>query len=204
MTPAARPALSHVLVAMTGASGAAYGLRLLERLASGGQAERVSLIVSREGAQTCLLETGVRLGTRQDLDRAGFPDVEAVDNRDFCADVASGSRAPDAMVIVPCSLATVGALASGNGRNLIHRAADVALKERRRLLLVPRETPLNEIHLKNLLRLNRAGAVVMPAAPAFYTRPETLDDLVDAFVSKILLQLGLAVPEAHRWSRPAR
>lgn len=190
----------RVLLAITGASGSIYGLRLLEELLKAGY--QVTLVASVSGREVCRFETGVELGDAEALKaRWGLPNA-ALTLRgadDLWAPEASGSAAPDAMVIAPCSMGTVGRIAAGIAANLIERAADVMLKERRPLLLLPRETPFSSIHLENLLKLSRAGARIVPAMPAFYQQPQTLDDLVDFVVGKLLDQLGINHSLFRRW-----
>jgi 4-hydroxy-3-polyprenylbenzoate decarboxylase len=193
----------HILVAMTGASGSIYGLHLTKELLRAGC--RVSLLLSEPGRQVLNYETGLDwsfdLVERQRQVRAHFAAerIDCLGNADFFASVASGSNAADAMVVVPCSMGTAGRIAAGLSGTLLERAADVMLKERRPLLLVPRETPLSIIHLENLLRLARAGAVVIPAMPAFYHAPQTLDDLIAFVVGKVLDQLGVKHQLFKRW-----
>lgn len=193
----------HLLVAMTGASGSVYGLRLTAELL---RAEcRVSLLLSEPGRQVLNYETGLGWSgeptERLRQVRAHFASerIACLDNADLFAAVASGSNTADAMVIAPCSMGTAGRLAAGLSETLLERAADVMLKERRPLLLVPRETPLSVIHLENLLRLARAGAAVIPAMPAFYHAPQSLDDLVAFVVGKVLDQLGIEHQLFRRW-----
>jgi len=196
--------MKHVLVAMTGASGSVYGLRLVEELLQAGC--RVSLLLSEPGRQVlnyeCGLSWSVGRNERQAQVQAYFVDqpIACLDNNDLFAPVASGSNPADAMVVCPCSMGTAGRIAAGLSGTLLERAADVMLKERRPLLLVPRETPLNVIHLENLLRLGRAGAVVIPAMPAFYHGPQTIDDLVTFVVGKVLDQLAIEHQLFRRWS----
>lgn len=186
----------HVVIALTGASGSIYGIRLIETLLQKGA--RVSVLVTEAGCQVLYHETGLAwaaAGTiRQDdvRDYFGTDAVDYLDVGDIGATIASGSAAVDAMVIVPCSMGTAGRIAAGLSSNLLERAADVMLKEKRPLIVVPRETPLSSIHLENLLRLSRAGAVVLPAMPGFYHLPDSLESLVDFLVGKIMDQLGLA------------
>jgi len=193
----------HLLVAITGASGSIYGLRLTEELLRAGC--RVSLLLSEPGRQVLNYETGLQWSMepaeRQRQVRAHFATerIVCLDNGDLFNAVASGSSAPAAMVIAPCSMGTAGRLAAGLSETLLERAADVMLKERRPLLVVPRETPLSVIHLENLLRLARAGAVVIPAMPAFYHAPQSLDDLVAFVVGKVLDQLGVEHQLFQRW-----
>jgi 4-hydroxy-3-polyprenylbenzoate decarboxylase len=197
MTSIAREGQPHIALAWTGASGIQYGLRLLECLLTSGC--HVSLMVSRPAQVVIGAETDLCLPARTaDLRRAlleRFPQGQgrlSVYGRDqWTAPVASGSAAPDAMVVCPCTTATVSAIAAGASRSLIERAADVVLKERRTLLLVVRETPFSAIHLENMLRLARAGAVIMPAAPGFYHRPESVGDLVDFMVARVMDHLRL-------------
>jgi len=193
----------HLLVAITGASGSIYGLRLTEELLRVGC--QVSLLLSEPGRQVLNYETGLQwsleLAERQRQVRAHFATerIACLDNRDLFSAVASGSSAPAAMVVAPCSMGTAGRIAAGLSETLLERVADVMLKERRPLLLVPRETPLSVIHLENLLRLARAGAVVIPAMPAFYHAPQSLDDLVAFVVGKVLDQLGVEHQLFRRW-----
>jgi flavin prenyltransferase len=193
-----------LVVAITGASGAPYAVRLLESLVA---AERpVQLIVSRHGLR--LLDTEVGIGSLDALRaRVGAPAWDAhvicFDDDDRGAAPASGSALSAGMVICPCSMGTLSAIAVGASRSLVERAADVALKERRRLVLVPRETPLSAIHLENMLRLTRAGAVVLPAAPGFYHRPHSIDDLVNFVVARVLDHLDVPHHLMARWAGSA-
>ena len=191
-----------LVFAITGASGAPYAVRLLEQLV---RAKRdVWLIVSSHGQRLLATECGM-----QDLDAlrartggaAGWKQsITVFDDGDRGARPASGSAKSAGMVICPCSMGTLAAIAAGTSRSLVERAADVALKERRALLLVTRETPLSAIHLENMLRVTRAGAIVMPAAPGFYHRPERVDDLVDFIVARALDHLGVEAKVGARWS----
>lgn len=189
-----------ILVAITGASGAIYGLRLVEELLAGGHA--VTLVASDSGREVCRYETGVAVDDVETLRRHwGMSEAPLVlrGQNDLWAPEASGSAAPDAMVVAPCSMGTVGRIAAGISANLIERAADVMLKEARPLILLPRETPLSAIHLENLLRLSRAGARIVPAMPAFYHGPQTMDDLISFVVGKLLDQLGINHRLFKRW-----
>jgi 4-hydroxy-3-polyprenylbenzoate decarboxylase len=189
-----------IVVAITGASGAPYAVRLLESLVA---AERpVQLIVSSHGLR--LLSTELDIDSsdalRTRVGEAGWDSwVKCFDDNDRGAAPASGSALNAGMVICPCSMGTLSAIAVGASRSLVERAADVALKERRPLVLVPRETPLSAIHLENMLRVTRAGAVVMPASPGFYHRPRGLDDLVDFIVARVLDHLGVPHRLVARW-----
>ncbi|HEY2067315.1 MAG TPA: flavin prenyltransferase UbiX [Gemmatimonadaceae bacterium] len=189
-----------LVFAVTGASGAPYAVRLLEQLLVAGQ--RVQLIVSRHGLRLLEAETQVRslddlrtvVGAER-FDRLVTP----FDDDDRGAAPASGSARNRGMVICPCSMGTISAISQGTSRSLVERAADVALKERRRLVLVPRETPYSAIHLENMLRVTRAGAVVLPASPGFYHRPQLIEELVDFVVARVLDQLGIEHRIGHRW-----
>ena len=181
-----------IIVAITGATGAIYGVRILERLREAGA--ETHLVISRWGARTLLPET-----------RYSREQVEALATvhyapGDMGAAISSGSFRTDGMVIAPCSAKTLAAVAHGFGENLVHRAADVVLKERRKLVLVVREAPLSDIHLENMLKLSRMGSVVLPPMPAFYNHPRTVDDVVDHTVSRVLDQFGLDVSGVERWS----
>ncbi|MCE8011224.1 flavin prenyltransferase UbiX [Billgrantia desiderata] len=194
-----------VTVALTGASGAQYGLRLIEALVAAGH--EVWVMVSKAAHLVIETETDTSLPARPERlaralrERSGAAEGQILcfGREDWMAPVASGSGAPSAMVICPCSTGTLSAVATGASNNLIERAADVALKERRQLILVPRETPLSAIHLEHMLNLTRLGAVILPAAPGFYHRPTTVDDLVDFIVARILNQLGIEHRLMPRW-----
>jgi 4-hydroxy-3-polyprenylbenzoate decarboxylase len=196
----ARPSLAPLVVAITGASGAPYALRLLEALVRGDR--EVWLIVSSHGWRLLGTETGIatEAALRRHVGAARWDaTVRVFDDGDRGAAPASGSTLTAGMVICPCSMGTVAAIAHGTSRSLVERAADVTLKERRRLIVVPRETPLSEIHLENLLRLSRAGAVVLPAAPGFYHRPAAVSELVDFVVARVLDHAGIAHAVGKRW-----
>ena len=189
-----------LVVAITGASGAPYAVRLLQALAAAGQP--TWLIVSEHGFRLLQTESGVD-SIEQLRNRVGASawdgNVRVFDDRDRGALPASGSVPTKGMVICPCSMGTVAAIATGTSRSLIERAAYVVLKERRKLVVVPRETPYSDIHLENMLRLTRAGAVVLPASPGFYHGPTRIDELVDFVVGRILDHVG--VPNnMPRWS----
>jgi len=189
-----------IVMAITGASGAPYAVRLLEQLLRSGQS--VQLIVSAHGLR--LLRTETEIGTVDALRLAVVPDrwdalVTVFDDDDRGAAPASGSARNRGMVICPCSMGTISAVSQGTSRSLVERAADVALKERRRLVLVPRETPYSAIHLENMLRLTRAGAVILPASPGFYHRPSQIGELVDFVVARVLDQLDVEHSLGRRW-----
>ncbi len=195
----------RIALALTGASGAPYGLRLLECLVAAGV--EVHLMVSKPGQVVLGLETDLAVpGRPAEIARffterygAAPGQIHCYGQDQWTAPVASGSAVPEAMVVCPCTTATVAAVAGGASRGLIERAADVVLKERRRLVLVVRETPFSEIHLENMLRLARMGAVVMPANPAFYHRPEDIADLVDFMVARVLDHLQVEHALGPRW-----
>ena len=183
---------TRLIVAITGATGAIYGVRVLQRLRDVGA--ETHLVMSRWGARTLLHETSWSREQVEELAFAGYAPA------DMGAVISSGSFRTDGMIIAPCSAKTLGAIAHGYGDNLVHRAADVVLKERRRLVLVVREAPLSEIHLENMLKLARMGAVILPPVPAFYNHPRTVDDVVEHTVARILDQFGIEVPSAMRWA----
>ncbi|HEY0431221.1 MAG TPA: flavin prenyltransferase UbiX [Pyrinomonadaceae bacterium] len=193
-------------VAITGASGSIYAQRTLVHMAASGVVERINLIMSHAATTVARVELGVDLAgsDRSKINSwLGLPlssrlvHLHRLDN--IAARPSSGSHPQQGMVIVPCSMGTLGAIASGAGTNLIHRAADVTLKESRRLVLVPRETPYNAIHLENMLRLSRAGAHIVPASPGFYHRPQTIEALVDHLVFRILDHLDVPHSPATQW-----
>lgn len=196
----------ELTVAITGASGAIYAQKTLVHLASSGVVERINLIVSDSAKTVAMVELGfdLRSADEKELNKwIGLPPsakilrLHRLDN--LAAKPSSGSHPQAGMIIVPCSMGTLGAIASGAGTNLIHRAADVTLKEGRKLVLVPRETPYNAIHLENMLKLSRAGAQIVAASPGFYHRPQTIEALVDHLCFRILDQFGIPHSTATRW-----
>jgi 4-hydroxy-3-polyprenylbenzoate decarboxylase len=195
-----------VCLALTGASGMPYGLRLLECLLAAGC--RVQLLYSQAAQIVARQEMDFDLPSRPADARAAltarFPAVDSeklqvFGREEWFAPVASGSNPPEAMVICPCSMGTLAAIAQGLSDNLIERAADVVLKERRKLLLVPRETPFSAIHLENMLRLARAGAIILPPNPGFYQHPQSVADIVDFVVARLLDQIGVKHQLMQRW-----
>ena len=189
-----------IVVAITGASGAPYAVRLLEQLLAADR--QVWLIVTSHGLR--LLRTELDIDSVDALRKAVGADawrrlVTVYDDADRGAAPASGSARNAGMVICPCSMGTLSAVSIGASRSLVERSADVMLKERRTLVLVPRETPLSAIHLQNMLRLTRAGAVILPAAPGFYNRPQSVQELVDFVVARVLDQLGVEHALSRRW-----
>ena len=193
-----------VTLAMTGASGAQYGLRLLECLVQANC--QVQFLISEAARVVVETETELELpddGTLEDFLTLNFDaepgQIVLNTARDWFSPVASGSSAPSSMVICPASGGTLSAIACGASNNLIERAADVAIKEKQQLILVPRETPLSEIHLENMLKLARLGATVLPAMPGFYQNPQSIDDLVDFVVARILDHLEIEQQLLPRW-----
>ena len=181
----------EIVVGISGASGAAYGIRLLQVLREKGCITH--LVITDSAAKIIEIETNYLLKDVQDLaDHVYGP-------RDFAAPIASGSHLFHAMVVIPCSMGTLSAIACGSSDTLITRAADVCLKEKRRLIIVPRETPLSLVGLRNMVAAAEAGAVVLPACPAFYSRPRSLDDLVDVLVGRVLDLLGVENDLYRRW-----
>jgi 4-hydroxy-3-polyprenylbenzoate decarboxylase len=193
LTPPAPPRL---IVGVTGASGSIFAVKLLERLQGSGI--ETHLILSQWGARTLVHETSYSVQQVQALATERYP------IGDVGAAIASGSFLTMGMVIVPCSMRTLGAIAHGVGDNLMHRAADVVLKERRRLVLAVREAPLSEIHLENMLKLARMGVSICPPTPAFYNQPQTIDDLVGYSVTRLLDQLGIHTGTGERWAGEMR
>jgi len=193
-----------LVLAMTGASGAPYAIRLLQVLCRAGRT--VHLTISTSATQVIREETGIELSLSR-FDRGVFGDLGAGSvvyhhHADFSAGIASGSFRTGGMVVAPCSMSTLASVAHGITGNLITRAADVHLKERRKLILVPRETPLSLVHLENMLAVTRAGAIVLPAMPGWYHRPESLSDLIDFVVGRVCDQLGVEVDLTRRWGMP--
>ena len=192
----------RVFLGVTGASGAPYAVRLLQALAAGDH--EIGLVASAAGVEVIATELygDASLPRDEVLDRFvgdASDQVTVYGINDYKSPYASGSARVDAYVVCPCSMSTVGTLATGAMANLIHRAASVALKERRTLVLVPRETPYSAIHLENMLRLTRAGAVVLPASPGFYHRPASIDELVDFVVARVLDHLDVEHTIGRRW-----
>ena len=183
--------MRRIIVGITGATGAVFGVRVLEALTAA--KVETHLVLSRWGQQTVEHEMGLTVAELH-----GRASV-AHGTGNMAATISSGSFRTDGMVIAPCSMRTAAAIAHGYGENLVHRAADVVLKERRRLVLVPRETPLSEVHLENLLRLARMGVIIMPPVPAFYNRPASVDDIVNHIVARVLDQFGIDAAFARRW-----
>ena len=197
----------ELTVAITGASGSIYAHRTLQLLAASGTVGTVNLILSDTAATVAQVEMGVNL---RNADPAKFNTWIGLEEGsklirpwrldNLAAKPSSGSNKQAGMIVIPCSMGTMGAIASGAGTNLIHRAADVCLKERRRLVLVPREAPYNAIHLENMLRLTHAGATILPASPGFYHRPKTIDELVEHLCFRILDQFDIPHSKKSQWT----
>jgi 4-hydroxy-3-polyprenylbenzoate decarboxylase len=181
-----------LIVAITGATGSIFGVRLLQALQ--GTPVETHLVVSKWGARTLVHETPYTLEQVEQMATAHYSPL------DQGAAISSGSFITAGMVVAPCSMRTLAAIAGGNGDHLVHRAADVILKERRKLVLIPRESPLNEIHLENMSRLCRMGVVILPPMPAFYNRPRSLDEMVDHIVMRILDQFDIHLDLTERWN----
>ncbi len=194
-----------ITLAMTGASGSAYGLRLLESLLGSGR--EVFLMISKAAQVVLTLESEITIPSQPAAIEQLFSkkyganpgQLRVFGREQWTAPVASGSSAPEAMVVAPCSTGTLSAIACGSSNNLIERAADVVLKEQRKLILMVRETPLSSIQLENMLTLSRMGVVVMPASPGFYHHPRGVDDMVDFMVARVLDQLSVEHDLMDRW-----
>jgi 4-hydroxy-3-polyprenylbenzoate decarboxylase len=193
-----------VTVGVTGASGAILAQKMLALLDEDPRVAQVHLVVTEAGQRLFAEELGITSGDLRLLPSRllGHPagKIDVLPNKDVGASIASGSYAVDAMVIIPCSIGTLGAIANGISDDLVARAADVMLKEGQKLVLCVRDTPFNRVHLENMLRAQQAGAVIMPAVPAFYHHPKTIDDLVTQYVCRVLAQIGLPQEKMYRWT----
>jgi len=197
----------ELTLAITGASGTIYAARTLRLLAASEQITTINLIMSGVVPTVAKIELGIDLRNPNQSSINEWLGLEDTSRKvrywrldNFAAKPSSGSNKQEGMIIVPCSMGTMGAIASGAGTNLIHRAADVTLKEGRKLVIVPRETPFNEIHLENMLRLSRAGARILPASPGFYHKPESIEELVDHLCYRIIDQFGIERPSDTEWT----
>jgi len=193
-----------VTVGVTGASGAILAQKALVLLEEDPRVGRVHLVITEAGQRLFAEELGITSGDLKQLPTRilGHPvaKIEVLPNKDVGASIASGSYAVDSMIIIPCSMGTLGAIAGGISDDLVSRAADVMLKEGHKLVLCVRDTPFNRVHLENMLRAQQAGAVIMPAVPAFYHHPKTIDDLATQYVCRVLAQIGLAQEKMVRWA----
>jgi 4-hydroxy-3-polyprenylbenzoate decarboxylase len=192
-----------ITIGITGASGAAYARAVLRLLDADPRVSRVYLVASDAGLRLIAGELGLVAADSKKLPGlltgTAAKSIEYLPNKDIGASIASGSAIVDAMAVVPCSAGAMGAIAAGIANDLLTRAADVCLKERRPLILCLRETPLNRIHLENMMRVHDAGGTIMPAMPAFYYGPDTIDDIVEQFAYRVLAQLGLPQEKQYRW-----
>lgn len=193
-----------VAVGVTGASGAILAQKALELLEVDARVAKIHLVITEAGQRLFAEELGISSGDLKQIPNRllGKPaaKIEALPNKDVGASIASGSYEVDAMIVIPCSMGTLGAIASGLSDDLVSRAADVMLKEGRKLVLCVRDTPFNRVHLENMLRAQQAGAVIMPAVPAFYHHAKTIDDLVTQYVCRVLAQIGLTQEKMYRWT----
>jgi len=193
-----------VTVGVTGASGAILAQKTLVLLEEDARVARVHLVVTEAGQRLFAEELGLSAGDLKQLPNRilGRPaaKIEILPNKDVGATIASGSYAVDSMVVIPCSMGTLGAIANGISDDLVARASDVMLKESRKLVLCVRDTPFNRVHLENMLRAQQAGVVIMPAVPAFYHHPKTIDDLVTQYVCRVLAQIDLPQEKMYRWA----
>jgi flavin prenyltransferase len=193
-----------ITVGVTGASGAIYAQTLLRLLDADKRVGRVALVITETGLRLIATELGIVAADQRKLPAlltgTSASKIEYLPNKDVGATIASGSAMVDAMVVLPCSAGALASIAAGLAGDLLARAADVCLKERRQLVLCLRETPLNRIHIENMLRANDAGALIMPAMPAFYFGPKKLDDVVEQFVYRVLAQIGLPQEAQYRWT----
>jgi 4-hydroxy-3-polyprenylbenzoate decarboxylase len=193
-----------VTVGVTGASGAILAQKALALLEDDARVARVHLVVTETGQRLFAEELQISSGDLKQLPSRllgrSTTKIEVLSNKDVGASIASGSYEVDAMVVIPCSMGTLGAIAGGLSDDLVSRSADVMLKEGRKLVLCVRDTPFNRIHLENMLRAQQAGAVIMPAVPAFYHQPKTIDDLVTQYVCRVMAQIGLEQEKMYRWT----
>jgi flavin prenyltransferase len=196
-----------VTVGVTGASGAILAQKALQLLEADARIARVHLVVTETGQRLFAEELGISSGDLKQLPSRilghSASKVEILPNKDVGASIASGSYQVDSMLVVPCSMGTLASIANGTSDDLVARAADVTLKEGRKLVLCVRDTPFSRIHLENMLRAQQAGAVIMPAIPAFYHQPKTIDDLVTQYICRVLAQIGLAQDKMYRWTGQA-
>jgi 4-hydroxy-3-polyprenylbenzoate decarboxylase len=193
-----------VTIGVTGASGAILAQKMLMLLEEDSRVARVHLVVTEAGQRLLMEELGITSGDLKQLPSRilgrATTKIEILPNKDVGASIASGSYAVDSMIVIPCSMNTLGAIAHGMSEDLVARAADVMLKENRKLILCVRDTPFNRVHLENMMRAQQAGAVIMPVVPAFYHHPKTIADLVTQYVCRVLAQIGLPQEEMYRWA----
>jgi 4-hydroxy-3-polyprenylbenzoate decarboxylase len=187
-------------ICITGASGSLYAWDLLQKLCHCPAVSEVFLVISSAAREVISLELGSDIDGLTSDNTADYSKITRLEIDNLAAPIASGSFSVAGTIICPCTMSTLGHIASGAGTNLIHRAADVCLKEKRDLVLVPRETPLNYIHLENMIRLQRAGAVILPAMPSFYSRPDSVHQLVETVTYRILSHFGFSIPPRYTWT----
>jgi flavin prenyltransferase len=204
MNPDTMPPQGQIItVGVTGASGAVFAQKVLALLEDDARVSRVHLVVTETGQRLFAEELALTSGDLKQLPSrilgCTTNKIEILPNKDVGACIASGSYEVDAMLVIPCSMGTLASIANGTSDDLIARAADVMLKEGRKLVLCIRDTPFNRIHLENMLRAQQAGAVIMPAIPAFYDQPKTIDDLVTQYTCRVLAQIGLPQEKMYRW-----
>jgi 4-hydroxy-3-polyprenylbenzoate decarboxylase len=196
-----------ITVGVTGASGAIFAQKALALLEEDQRVSRVHLVVTETGQRLFSDELGITSGDLKKLPSRvlgrGSKKTETISNKDVGASIASGSYKVDAMIVIPCTMGALAAIAGGTSDDLVGRAADVMLKEGRKLILCVRDTPFNRIHMENMLRAQQAGAVIMPVVPAFYFRPKSIDDIVTQFVCRVLAQAGLPQEKMYRWGGSA-
>jgi len=196
-----------ITIGVTGASGAVFAQKTLALLEDDPRVSRIHLVVSETGQRLFSEELGITSGDLKKLPArilGRLPKkIEAIPNKDVGASIASGSYAVDAMIIIPCTMGALASIATGMSDDLVSRAADVTLKEGRKLILCVRDTPFNRIHLENMLRAQQAGALIMPVVPAFYFKPKSIDDIVTQYVCRVLAQAGLPQEKMYRWSGSA-
>ena len=196
-----------ITIGVTGASGAILAQKALALLDQDSRVARIHLVVSETGQRLFSEELGITSGDRKKLlarilGRASNK-IESISNKDVGASIASGSYAVDAMIVIPCTMGALASIASGMSDDLVARAADVMLKENRKLVLCVRDTPFNRIHIENMLRAQQAGAVIMPVVPAFYFKPKSIDDIVTQYVCRVLAHCGLPQESMYRWTGTA-
>lgn len=196
-----------ITIGVTGASGAIFAQKALSLLEEDSRVARIHLVVTETGQRLFSEELGIMSGDLKKLPSRILgrtpKKIEPVSNKDVGAAIASGSYDVDAMIIIPCTMGALASIATGMSEDLVSRAADVMLKEKRKLVLCVRDTPFNRIHLENMLRAQQAGAMIMPVVPAFYFKPETIDELVTQFVCRVLAQAGLPQDKMYRWTGSA-
>ena len=205
MNPHPMPPQGQIItVGVTGASGALLAQKALALLEDDTRVARVHLVITETGQRLFAEELALASGDLKQLPSRilgrAQSKIEILPNKDVGASIASGSYAVDSMLVIPCSMGTLAAIANGTSDDLIARAADVMLKEGRKLVLCVRDTPFNRIHLENMLRAQQAGAVIMPVIPAFYDQPKTIDDLVTQYTCRVLAQIGLPQEKMYRWA----